>query len=180
MTSRDTASPVLGVIGAECTGKTTVARALCMQSHGIYVGEALRAWVTAHERMPEAADQADILLAQSKSLRTAARDNPHSMIVVDTAPLMTAAYSQVYFDDGTLWNTAIEATAPCTHLVWCQPDFPWVPEPGMRDGPRWQRAVHEVLEMQLSRLSDSWPVIIASGTLTQRLEQVLPALRGTL
>jgi len=172
--------PVIGVIGAECTGKTSLAHRLCTVSEGVYLGEALRDWVTKHGRMPQVHDQEHIIAAQSEALTQAVTHNSRSLIVVDTAPLMTAAYSQAYFGDSSLWEVAINASSACTHLVWCQPDFPWVPEPGMRDGEDWRSTVHQVLDAHLPTLTENWPVIIATGPLERRLEQVQGALRGTL
>ena len=56
-------------------------------------------------------------------------------MVSDPAPLMTAVYSLLYFDDPSLVPAAVEHAAGYALLVWCDPGIPWVADGVQRDGP---------------------------------------------
>lgn len=175
----DERPPVIGMVGAECTGKTSLARSLSASLTGLYVDEQLRQWVTAHARTPDAQEQRDVLEDQRAALAHALMSAPAQPVIVDTAPLMTAVYSAAYFDDDSLWEPALEATVMCTHLIWCMPDFPWHADPGMRDGEEWRDRVHSLLRNRMPEFSARWPVIAVEGNPDLRLNRVLTALRGT-
>lgn len=168
---------VMGMIGGECTGKTTLALALASTLPGTYIDEQLRQWVARHDRSPLAHEQREVLELQRQAL-TEVHGTDQS-VVIDTAPLMTAIYSAVYFQDDSLWDAALDATKMCTHLIWCSPDFPWQAEPGMRDGDEWRLTVHSLLDERMPELAAHWPVITVEGGPDARLSQVRDALRGT-
>ena len=76
-----------GLIGAECTGKSSVAAALARDLGVIHVPEALRSFVETRGRVPEAADQAGIMSEQRASVEMAHLDHPDSVIICDPLPL---------------------------------------------------------------------------------------------
>ena len=55
--------------------------------------------------------------------------------MADPAPIMTAVYSVLYFDDPSLLPQAVAHARGYGLVVWCDPSIPWQPDPGQRDGP---------------------------------------------
>ena len=125
----------IGVIGGECSGKSTLARALARDLPACLVPEELRSFVERHGRPPSAHEQADLLARQVQAEAEAADACPHRWLVADPAPLMTAVYSVVYFDDPSLLSRGVAHAGGYDLVVWCDPDIPWQPDPGQRDGP---------------------------------------------
>ena len=93
----------IAIVGAESTGKTTLAAALAPRlaaDSGLrvaWVPELLREWCDRTGRTPQAHEQAAILQAHHERIETAAA--AHDLIVCDTTALMIAIYSRLLFDD---------------------------------------------------------------------------------
>jgi len=125
----------LGIVGGECSGKSTLARDLARDLPACLVPEELRAFVDRHGRPPLRGEQAGLLARQAAAEDEAARSCLLPWLVADPAPLMTAVYSVLYFDDPSLLPEAADHARGYDLLVWCDPDIPWEPDPGQRDGP---------------------------------------------
>lgn len=127
----------IGLLGAESTGKTTLANSLASSINAFIAEEYLRDFVRDFARLPTLADQEGIFLTQQATVTTVARAAVHAgvpWIVADPLPLMTAVYSIVYFDDASLVEPGILDARDYDLLLWCAPDFAAVSESGMRDG----------------------------------------------
>jgi len=125
----------IAVLGGESTGKTTLARALSAMTHGVVITEVLRAFVQEHHRAPKQDEQRAIMLAQRQREDLGIASHPHAFIFCDPAVLMTAIYSQMYFDDSSLRHQALSYAKDYDALLWCRPDIAWVADIGQRDGP---------------------------------------------
>lgn len=132
----------IGLIGGECTGKSTLAGDLAdalrarTQLGVRIVPEILRAFVAGNGRPPLASEQAQIMAAQRNAEDAAARAD--GIVIADPATMMTAVYSELYFDDPGLWAQAATDARAYTLVLWCRPDLPWEPDPGQRDGPAYR------------------------------------------
>lgn len=124
----------IGLLGAESTGKSTLARELGEVLPGCVVGEALRDFVHKHGRTPQVNEQQALLHEQAAREDEVAAECTHTWLIADPAPLMTAIYSLEYFDDGSLVSLGIALARNYDLLVWCGTDIPWTPDPGQRDG----------------------------------------------
>lgn len=166
----------IGLLGGECTGKTTLAEDLARALPGFVAEEYLRDFVRDFGRMPAAADQEGIFLTQQMTVRTVARAAAYSdtpWVIADPLPLMTAVYSVVYFDDEALLAQGIEDAASYDALLWCASDTPWVAEEGMRDGVNFRdRADQVIREYVAPRLG----LTLISGDRETRLADALAAL----
>src|SRR5437016_1337610 len=103
-------SDVIAIVGAESTGKTTLARelaaALAIDGRRVArVDEVLREFCLQAGRTPRADEQATIARAQSQRIEQAART--HELVVADTTALMVAIYSQLLFNDRSLLAAAL-------------------------------------------------------------------------
>jgi nicotinamide riboside kinase len=179
------------LIGAECTGKTTLAQALAHQMGGLWVPEYLRSFTQAHGRTPQRAEQLPILqepLRMETKALSQAREQGHSVVFCDTAPLLTAVYSDCVFADTSLYLQALSMHARYALTLFLQPDVPWQADGLQRDGPEARAAVHDAIVRALAPRcgggggggGDAWPVVRIAGTAAQRLVQACDAVAGAM
>jgi len=166
----------VGLIGAECTGKTTVAAALAQELGAVHVPEALRTFVDTRGRVPEAADQAGILSEQRASVEMAHLDHPESVIVCDPLPLMTAIYSIAYFEDSSLLAEAIDDARTYDLIWWCRPDLPWTPDGNQRDGEERRSQVDSLIGQIVT--DTGLDVVELQGTIDTRIREAINSLQG--
>jgi len=165
-----------GLLGAECTGKTSVAAAFATELGAIHVPEALRAFVETRGRVPALEDQAGILSEQRASVQMAHLDNPDSLIICDPLALMTAIYSIAYFDDSSLLAEAIDDARTYDLIWWCRPDLPWTPDGDQRDGEE-RRSQVDSLIGQIVKES-GLTVIELRGSIELRIREAINNLQG--
>lgn len=143
---------VVGLLGGECTGKSTLAAALAAALPAAWVTESLREFVRDRGRPPTRHEQLDVLRMQQDAVaagRVEAQRHGWSWVIADPSPLMTAVYSIVYFDDHSLLPAALDGHDSRDRLVALDDDIPWVPEPGVRDGPEYRRAAQEAIAVHV-------------------------------
>ena len=98
----------IAIIGAECTGKTTLAKDLTeafkKDYPSAFVPEYLRTFVDQEKRTPKSEEQINIALTQKEAEKNTAKElidaNPDAAFVLlfcDTTPLLTSIYSEVVF-----------------------------------------------------------------------------------
>ena len=172
------------LLGGESSGKSTLAQSLITtleRQHGLRcvgVDEALRRWCMDHGRTPKAHEQAAIADQQSQRIAEAAERPGVDVVVADTTALMTAAYTEQYFQDPGLWAEALRVQAGYTHTWLMGLDTPWQADGAWRDGPGARAATDGLLRQ---RLTDSGlPFATLWGSLDERLQQALHALKRPL
>lgn len=159
---------LIALLGAECTGKSTLGLQLAAALDAAYVPEALRDWCLREGRTPQAAEQAAIAAEQQRRIEAAAR----ACVVADTTPLMTAVYSQHYFDDDTLLPAALAWQRRASLTLLCTPDgVAWEPAGLLRDGDAARQQVHQRLLALLEREQLSYSPL--RGDLDNRLRTAL-------
>ena len=162
------------LIGAECTGKTTLAQALAQQMGGVWVPEYLRSFTEQNNRTPERTEQASILQEQVRQETVAlaqARRQGQTLVFCDTAPLLTAIYSDVVFADTSLYPQAHGLHDRYAVTLLLEPDIPWVADGLQRDGMQWRAKVHARIEKALADWA--WPHVRIAGTPDQRLQTAM-------
>ncbi len=133
------------LIGAECTGKSTLAQALAAHFGGLWVPEHLRTFCELNGRTPRADEQAAIMRAQFEQEEQVAAQALHTAcgyVFCDGAPLLTAVYSDYYFSDRSLFDCAQALHARYALTLFMQPDLPWQSDGMQRDGEGVRAAVH--------------------------------------
>ncbi|CAB4952176.1 unannotated protein [freshwater metagenome] len=139
----------IGLIGGECTGKSTIAAMLAERLPGSVASEVLREFVATRGRVPRMDEQRQVMLDQvAREEALAVEVSSHSaggrrVVIGDPAPAMTALYSDVYYGDDSLLGDAVQHAGCYDLVLWCRPDLPWVPDPGQRDGPEYRALVDE-------------------------------------
>ena len=166
----------VGLIGAECTGKSSVAAALALELGAIHVPEALRSFVETRGRVPQAAEQAGIMSEQRASVEMAHLDHPDSVIVCDPLPLMTAIYGIAYFDDSSLLADALTDARSYDLIWWCRPDLPWTPDGDQRDGIERRDQVDALIGEIVS--DSGLAVIDLHGSIDIRIREAIDSLQG--
>lgn len=170
----------IALMGAECTGKTTLAQALAAHFGGLWVPEALREFCQHQHRTPRPDEQAALMRAQfdqEERVMAQAHQTGCGLVFCDTAPLLTAVYSAYYFADTSLLESAHAVHGRyALHLV-LRPDLPWVADGLQRDGAAARLAVHDLLLHQLQ--SKRYPHIEIEGSGETRFQATVLAV-GTL
>lgn len=161
----------IGLLGGECTGKSALAARLATSLPACVVPEAVRTFVEQQGRTPRIDEQRALMDAQRAAADTTAESCPHGVVVVDPAPLVVAVYSVLYFQDESLLDEAVADAAGYDLLLWCSPDIPWEPDPGVRDGPEYRERAQEIIASVVADRLAGAPVVIVTGSLDERLAQ---------
>lgn len=156
----------IAILGAECTGKTQLAQALARaltthESGALWVAEALRQWCDENGRTPKQDEQQAIALEQVRRVDAA---NPADFLVVDTTALMTAIYSDLLFNDRSLYSFALNHHARYDLTLVTGLDLPWIPDGIQRDGPCSQSRVDARLREVLHTNNIDYTVVYGSGS----------------
>jgi len=164
---------VVGLIGGECSGKTTLARALVDEVDGIHVREKLRDFVDQVGRPPRVDEQTALMRDQEAAEEIAicaAVAGGKQLVVCDPAAFMTAVYSIAYYNDTSLLQPAIDHLPTYDVLIWCDVAIPWEADGAQRDGPHERDRVDAIIAATLTDHGVS--VVHVVGTITQRLQQI--------
>ena len=175
----------IAIVGAESTGKTTLAAALAdrlAQTTGLrvaWVPELLRDWCDHVGRTPQAHEQGAILRAQHERIEAAAAT--HGVVVCDTTALMTAVYSRYVFNDRSLEERAAALHRRMALTLLTAMDLPWVADGLQRDGPQAQLAVDTLLRELLMQHRLPWSLVAGWGEarVQAALNAVAPLLRAS-
>ncbi len=168
---------VMVLLGAECTGKTTLAAAvrdaLVAQGHdAVAVWEYLREFCDAHGRTPQSGEQSGIAREQTRRIAAAAKH--HAIVIADTSALMTAVYSDLVFGDASLYASALDAHQRSDLTLLAGLDLEWQADGIQRVGPESRLATDARIRAALGRLQAPYRVV--RGSLDKRVQVALVAL----
>lgn len=169
--------PVVALIGGESTGKTTLSNALAERlrtRHGLRcrrVGEHLRHWCQAADRAPLAHEQAALAARQAELIAEAASAPDVDLVIADTSALVVAAYSELYFDDRSLWPEALAWQRGYGLSLLMGLDVPWVPDGLFRDSPGVRARTDHLLRQALQSAGLPFQTVYGQGE--DRLQQAL-------
>ena len=166
----------IAVLGAECTGKSSLVTALQAhwQARGatvVVVQEMLRQWCDQHKRTPLAHEQKAIAQAQADLTENA---SDVDYLIADTSPLMTAIYSDVLFQDPSLYPFALSHQHIYQHTLVAGLDLPWQADGIQRDGPAMRERIDARLRDVLQREGVGFSMVYGQGP--QRLAGALAVL----
>ena len=173
---------VFAVLGAESTGKSTLAQALAPRIGEltglptVWVPEVLREWCDAAGRTPRREEQAGIAEEQARRIQAAVQGSP--IVVCDTTPLMTAVYHRQVFGDRSLDGPALRWQRGCALSLLTAMDLPWRPDGLQRDGPQVRAPVDATLRELL--WGQALPFSVVAGTGAARTDAALDAMARTL
>jgi NadR type nicotinamide-nucleotide adenylyltransferase len=161
----------IAILGAESTGKSTLAPALAARHGTLWVPEYLREFVDTQRRVPREEDQLEIARTQrAREDAMAASAQARRWLFCDTTPLMTAVYSRIYWGRVPAELLALEAAHDYAVTLVAGLDLPWVPDGLQRESEEVRRQVHDCLLAVLRERGI--PFTLLEGDLPQRLRQV--------
>jgi nicotinamide riboside kinase len=143
----------VALLGAESTGKSTLAQALGTRLPAIVVDEVLREFCQRHGRAPESSEQrsiADEQRLRERAAREEAAARGMTWVVCDTTPLMIALYSAHYFNDWSLIEPAIAHQSTYALTLLLEPDIDWVADGLQRESPGLRAHLHDMLLFTLA------------------------------
>jgi nicotinamide riboside kinase len=166
----------IALLGAECTGKTRLSLEMARQleAQGLTVGvvpEVLREWCQREGRTPSREDQYSI--AQEQARRVVSM-GACDIVISDTAPVMTAVYSEKLFNDGSILNFGLQHHAVYDLTLVMGLDLPWVADGHQRDGPHSQEPIDTLLRATLASAAITYTTVY--GKQASRRESALAAL----
>jgi nicotinamide riboside kinase len=164
------AARIIALVGAESTGKSTLARQLAdtLRADGLVVAEideTLRTFCDARGRTPRQDEQAAIAAEQTRRIAAArdARLLPVDVVVADTTAIMTAVYSELVFGDTALYPQALADHRQADLTLLMALDLPWTADGLQRDGPQVQQPVDALLRGALLGAGLGFSVIGGHG-----------------
>ena len=172
------------LVGAESTGKTTLATALADHYQTVWMPEygreycdvklasgTLEHWDSAEfeEIAREHARREDLLAREA-----------NRVLIVDTDAFATAIWHRRYMQDAR--NPAVERLAAQRQGLYglyllCETDFPWVQD-GTRDGQHVRQTMQDTFVAELAATGRPW--LLLAGTHDDRLRQAIAAIGGLL
>ena len=138
--------------GGECTGKTTLARALAARWRTAWAAEAAREVALARagalgpEDVPVIA-RTHVRLADAAE--SAAVDAGRPIVFLDQDLFSTSVYARHYYQDCPHWIERLAAERRGDLYLLCAPDLPWESD-GVRDRPAAREEIHALFAAALS------------------------------
>lgn len=179
--SRRVAPRTIALVGAECTGKTSLAVALADELAGLWLPEALREFCEREGRTPRPDEQAGLMREQmdreARALERAAREGVQ-WVICDSTPLVTALYSVMLFGDHSLLAEGIAHQRRHALTLLADTDLPWVADGIQRDGPQARDRFHRLLRGALQAHGLAHETV--AGDAHARLASALRAVRASV
>lgn len=172
----------IAILGAESTGKTELTRQLTVyfaaQGRSVdLVPEFLREWCNTQARTPRPDEQLGIATEQARRVDESPQyDSLHDWLIADTTPLMIAIYSDMLFDDPSLYDMALAHQRSYDLTLVTGLDLPWVADGLQRDGPHVREPVDALIRAALARGKINYQVVYGTGDL--RLANALKCIES--
>lgn len=166
----------IAILGAESTGKSELVIQLenHFQAEGKSIHsipEYLRTWCDAENRTPRKEEQLAIATEQARQINKASACD---VLIADTTALTVAVYSDLLFDDTSLYDMALEHQRRFDATLLMGLDLPWVEDGIQRDGSHMREPVDTALRAALAL--GSIPFKVVYGTDVSRLQNALRCL----
>ena len=142
------------VTGSECTGKTTLAKALAEHYETVWVPEFIRGFVIEKGGPPTYADVEPIARGQI-ALEDDLASEASKLLIHDTDLLSAVVYNRHYYGECPRWLEEVFSKRTADLYLLAGIDVPWVAEGWLRDRGDRREEMHELfrnalLERQLN------------------------------
>lgn len=161
------------LIGAESTGKSTLAKALAEHFNAPLSNEYVRHYVDQVQRELSAEDLTPIArgqLAAEDVACAAAKD----LVIHDTNILSSIIYAKHYFGISLDWVDHAFAERDYTLYLLCLPDIPWIADDGQRESPESREQLHTIFKATLDELD--LPYVEIGGSAEARISSAIAAI----
>ena len=161
------------VTGSECTGKTTLAKALAAHYQTAWVPEFARRFVIDKGAPPghldvEAMARGQIALEDERAHQTS------RLLIQDTDLLSTVLYSRHYYGNCPDWVEVVLEKRTADLYLLADIDVPWVPDDGQRDRADRREEMHELFRGALVDRGLSFAEI--RGSHDERMENAVSVI----
>jgi nicotinamide riboside kinase len=168
----------VAVVGAECSGKTTLAQQLAQRFTVPWVREFSRTYLAGRHSY----DENDVLaVAKGQHAAEMAATDDEPLLIADTDLVVIRIWWDVRYGGSHPWiDTTLseQLTGPRRRgYLLPTPDIPWTPDP-LREHPHERPALHARYRALLDSLGI--PYVEVSGSPEQRLERAAAAINGWL
>ena len=165
--------PTVVLMGAESTGKSTLAAALAKHYKTAWASEYLRLFVDNKRALPEESDVYAIAQGHLK-LVARMRLRARRVLFVDTDLFTTCVYQRIYF--GTCPSDIEESALDHRSglYLFTEPDIPWEPDPGQRASPEERLRSHALLWAETEK--HALNTVSIKGTHAERLNAAVAAV----
>lgn len=165
--------PTVVLMGAESTGKTTLAAALAKRYKTAWAAEYVRLFVDNKGALPE---ESDVYAIAQGHLQLVARMGLRArrVLFVDTDLFTTCVYQRIYFGTcpSDIEKSALDHRSGL--YLFTEPDFPWEPDPGQRASPEERLRSHALLRAEAEK--HALNTVSIKGTHTERLNTAVAAV----
>lgn len=170
----------IAILGAESTGKSELVKQLLQyfetQGKSVQrIPEYLRTWCDLKKRTPRKEEQLAIATEQTRQINSAPfTESTGDILLADTTALTVAVYSDVLFNDPSLYDMALAQQRNFDATLLMGLDLPWVADGIQRDGGHMREPVDTALRAALAR--GGIPFQVVYGTGEARLQNALRCL----
>lgn len=160
-------------IGAECTGKTTLAKEIARRVDEPCSSEYVRQYADSLDR-PLAKHDLEAIARGQIALEDEALQTARRFALHDTNLLSSILYAEHYFDTHIPWVDKAFLERSYSQYFLCLPDLPWEEDPGQRVGPEERDQLHTLFQEILARY-EIRPIPL-SGSLDERIQIITTEL----
>lgn len=165
------------LIGAESTGKTTLARALAADLDAPWVPEYARTHLDG-KRAPLTAEDVEDIARGQLAAEDEGRRRAHGLLIQDTDLVSTMVYARHYYGSCPRWiEEAARARRADLYLLH-HPDVPWIEDGDQRERPSDRDQVHRLFEAALAALAAR--TVDVTGPWERRMEVAKRAIASLL
>lgn len=167
----NTLPKLIAILGAESTGKTTLAQVLAAHFNSPWVAEYLRDFCNEKNRTPRRDEQRHIMevqVAREQRALNFATAHHAPYVFCDTAPLLTAIYSEYVFADTSLYAEANTLHARYPFTIVLTPDIEWVEDGLQRAGEHVRGDIHRLIKHSLGAIDAAMVEVSGEGELRTR------------
>ncbi len=158
------------LMGAESTGKSTLAKILSEHYQTTWAGEYLRQFVDEKGALPEQSD-VDAIAKGHVELVSGLRSQARNVLFVDTDLFTTCVYQRIYFGECPTWIEELALIHKSGLYLFMEPDIPWVPDPGQRASPDERMRSHYLLSKEAK--THSLNTVLIQGSFDHRRETAI-------
>ena len=174
----------IALLGAESTGKSELSSQLQQYFLGLgktarLIPEYLRTWCDENKRTPRKDEQLAITTEQIRQIDSAPlTDSTGNILLADTTALTVAVYSDLLFNDSSLYDMALAHQRSFNATLLMGLDLPWVQDGIQRDGAHMREPVDATLRDALTRGGIQFQVVYGAGE--SRLNHALRCLNSQI
>ena len=160
----------IGILGAESTGKSTLAKQLAEHFSGIYIEEYARAYV---ESLSRPYNETDVEYIARMQVQQLSKSYPAKYVFFDTELIITKVWFMDKYGAVPSWLSDTMLTLKPDFCLLCMPDLPFVADP-VRENPHRREYLTSLYEAELQNYNI--PYAVVSGQTCARLDTAIKAV----